>query len=1141
MEDEYYDPDRDENPSPSNEQHTSFLDLTTTTNGREIGEHHHYDSEEGDGGGSEQQQHHQAEGHDLYHHHGMEEYEDEEEDELADDGGYHRNAVASSSSGRAQQVNPNTPGKVVEAGQEQTGRWTREEHEAFLDALKVYGKEWKKVAAKVKTRTVVQTRTHAQKYFQKLQKVQDEVSGDVDHVDMGISASERKPSSQKKKKPIPIKPGRRSSSTTLSAAQVMANFSQQATISAGFAAAPTAAVVPAHDMAYDSGEPPRHGFSSHDWQKKDMKILAPDPMAAAAAGKFPEPSPAATGKRKLAEIAAARMLAGVAGSAIPLREDAPTPPPPSSTSMDDRATPPPSYFGGPPPPPLLVGTAEPPAGRKGLSLQIVNPDTLGVSNEKRRRTGDSPVTPWDGQMEALLSEKPKTSPASTPGAATETGAPLLPKSGRQGGEHPVCGPGTQYDRSLLHQAICEMDIESLQTQLSNSSYLMAEMDEAGFAPLHTACALRLKHPDHSVAAVELTKLLIQSGADVSVVDRNGNTALHWAARAGDREVVEILLRKSCPLEGRNKDGETPLHWGMRAGNFALEAVALLLDSGARANALNNKCRRPVDLAADGFMDEEHSIAFLRARDARDHHKKFSKELKSALKHKNAEMRECRKNLLERSVHSRTLVLHHPECLEHVPKSSSDWEAPDRVITILEHLASSMEEGCARPAVHAHEVTLSTEFERAKLDLLKRVHGAEYLSFVHDLSKDLERKIKGSHDDESDKPAPVVPFTPMVQRTMIKINEEHVKLGVNSDTAFSAGSLRAARRAAGAVQHAVDCVLVGRNRNAFCVVRPPGHHAGVNGLLDGGESCGFCIFNNVAAGALYAITNERDLCGRCAIVDIDVHHGNGTEEIIRKFSDPSRLFFFSIHLYDNDNRKRAPNQFQYKFYPGTGSEDDLALNILNVPIQPLWRDQNPPATPALRTHNTRHKAKGAPKSTSDTQDDSSVGTPRGSAKNSDVEAGSMSAGSTTPQPGSGGSSGRVAYRQAIQNRLLPALRAFNPDLILISAGFDAARGDVGNARHERGGRERMGLDLESEDYAWTTRKILEIADICCHGRVVSVLEGGYGRSAPPSVDTPNEAGLDRSVLAECAVRHLHAFIDPYDIEHRFSHTSRVGNK
>lgn len=102
--------------------------------------------------------------------------------------------------------------------------------------------------------------------------------------------------------------------------------------------------------------------------------------------------------------------------------------------------------------------------------------------------------------------------------------------------------------------------------------------------------------------------------------------------------------------------------------------------------------------------------------------------------------------------------------------------------------------------------------------------------------------------------------------MIKVQESSVKLGQHSDTSFSAGSLRAARRAAGAVQHAVDCVLIGRQRNAFCVVRPPGHHAGINGLLEGGESCGFCIFNSVAAGALHAISDERLLCERCAIVE-----------------------------------------------------------------------------------------------------------------------------------------------------------------------------------------------------------------------------------------------------------------------------------
>jgi acetoin utilization deacetylase AcuC-like enzyme len=387
--------------------------------------------------------------------------------------------------------------------------------------------------------------------------------------------------------------------------------------------------------------------------------------------------------------------------------------------------------------------------------------------------------------------------------------------------------------------------------------------------------------------------------------------------------------------------------------------------------------------------------------------------------------------------------------------------------------------------------------------------------------------------------------------MMKTNAEGTKKESHSDTSFSAGSLRAARRAAGAVQHAVDCVLVGRHRNAFCVVRPPGHHAGIKGLLAGGESCGFCIFNNVAAGALHAISDERLMCQRCAIVDIDVHHGNGTEEIVKQYHDPGKLFFFSIHLYDADKRKSG-----YSFYPGTGDEDSLAHNIINVPIAPLWRETAQPALvsgmPAQpSTHNTRHKAKhkatSTASSTASTPMEGSVDgdeSPDVVAADAMLESdtvsdtasvrGSASDRSPKGQPNSPryNTAGRHAYRKAVQSRLLPALRAFNPDLILISAGFDAAKGDVGNARHYAGGKESMGLDLEPEDYAWTTRKIMEIADICCQGRVVSVLEGGYGRSPTQIADSNQMQSLDKAFFSECAIRHLHGMVDPYDLEARF---------
>ena len=242
---------------------------------------------------------------------------------------------------------------------------------------------------------------------------------------------------------------------------------------------------------------------------------------------------------------------------------------------------------------------------------------------------------------------------------------------------------------------------------------------------------------------------------------------------------------------------------------------------------------------------------------------------------------------------------------------------------------------------------------------------------------------------------------------------------------------------------------------------------------------------MAAGALHAISDEQNLCKRCAIVDIDVHHGNGTEEIVRKCHDPARLLFFSIHLFDNDKkRNRGSPAYGYKFYPGTGEEDDLAHNIINVPITPLWKEQNDglpkdaPPVPQI-THNTRQKVKQKAVSTCSSPREGGPGDEGSITENtraSDTEsetASKVSKKSATATPASSpryATMGRHAYRRAIQDRLLPALRAFNPDLILISAGFDAAKADVGNARHFIGGKQIMGLDLEPEDYAWTTRKV-----------------------------------------------------------------------
>jgi acetoin utilization deacetylase AcuC-like enzyme len=215
--------------------------------------------------------------------------------------------------------------------------------------------------------------------------------------------------------------------------------------------------------------------------------------------------------------------------------------------------------------------------------------------------------------------------------------------------------------------------------------------------------------------------------------------------------------------------------------------------------------------------------------------------------------------------------------------------------------------------------------------------------------------------------------------------------IDPDTTMSPASGDAALHAVGAVVAAVDAVVGGEATNAFCAMRPPGHHA------EPGRGMGFCLFNNVAIGAAHA--RHAHGIDRVAIVDFDVHHGNGTQAAF--WSDPSVLFASS---------------HEYPFYPGTGAEDEVGQgNIFNVPL-----------------------ASGA---------------------------------------------GGVEFRRGMERIVLPALERFAPGLIIISAGFDAhARDPLASIR------------LDDEDFAWITRKLVDIAGELCDGRIVSSLEGGYDLDA-----------------------------------------------
>ncbi|AOZ50168.1 histone deacetylase family protein [Chromobacterium vaccinii] len=310
-----------------------------------------------------------------------------------------------------------------------------------------------------------------------------------------------------------------------------------------------------------------------------------------------------------------------------------------------------------------------------------------------------------------------------------------------------------------------------------------------------------------------------------------------------------------------------------------------------------------------------------------------------------------KNRLQRN--GLTAYVTHPDCLQH-NMGAGHPECPERLTAIRDQLMASQ----------IFDSLQEVEAPEVGYEQLARVHPPRYVEYLEAC-------------------APSVGTFRM-----------------DPDTAMSPGTLQAARRAAGAVVKAVELVAEDKAPNAFCAIRPPGHHA------ESDKAMGFCFFNNIAVGVAHALAHYK--FERVAVVDFDVHHGNGTEEILR---DDPRVLMVSI--------------FQHPFYPYSGDEP-MGPNMHNVPLK-------------------------------------------------------------------AGSGGRE-FREAVENVWLPLLHEFQPQMLFISAGFDAHRED-----------DMGSLGLIESDYEWVTRHLVGIADQYCAGRIVSVLEGGYDLSA-----------LGRSVAAHIRV-------------------------
>ena len=288
----------------------------------------------------------------------------------------------------------------------------------------------------------------------------------------------------------------------------------------------------------------------------------------------------------------------------------------------------------------------------------------------------------------------------------------------------------------------------------------------------------------------------------------------------------------------------------------------------------------------------------------------------------------------------TLLISHPACLQHLTPAGHP-ERPDRLRAIEQALEAEKFQSLAR-----------VQAPMATVEIVALCHPMDYIVEIREAS----------------------PKEGMVR--------------LDADTSMSPGTFEAALRAVGGAVFAVDEVLAKRAANAFVATRPPGHHA------ETARPMGFCLFDNAAIAARHA--QKQHGIARVAIVDFDVHHGNGSQEI---FWDDKSVMYCSTH--------------QMPLFPGTGAviESGEHNTVVNAPLRP--------------------------------------------------------------------GDGAEQFRSALETRILPRLRDFKPELVIISAGFDAHMRDP-----------LANINLTEDDFAWATSKIMDVADQCAGGRLVSLLEGGY---------------------------------------------------
>ena len=580
------------------------------------------------------------------------------------------------------------------------------------------------------------------------------------------------------------------------------------------------------------------------------------------------------------------------------------------------------------------------------------------------------------------------------------------------------------------------------------------------------------------ASAEAVAMLLENDAEALATDDYGRSALHLAAGFGLDKIVALLLDKypaagagegdedaPDPINARDKYGWTPLHHACFGGHA--EVAETLLARGSKPEKPNKAGQTSLHAAVVGR--DQATVAAVLAADASlagatCHHGKTPLDMAEARGYPviAAIIRGEDPTLVEAPPPAPPPVIIAPdECFLHhtcPPISRLGRDPPPENVNRLQVLLDK-KRGILRSAEFS-SVEVVSEVRPATMADVLRVH--EY------------------------------PYVRKIQRICERIPDWNTSpngaLGtIDGDTEVCHDSFTAALCAAGAVVEAVDRVVAGSAEKVFCAVRPPGHHAGPNGPVPapgdpiGSGSHGFCLLNNVALGAAYARCVHRHSLRRVAIIDFDVHHGNGTEAVVQNttpaapkfaFSTPycdgnitvptyrpwldetdhEEVFFASVHGY---GRRREG----IHFYPGSGPTGDNR----NLDGRELLQTEEPTVWPEEGIVEDLYSLAAA-------KDDSTAQGPLPWVVDVGME-------------GTGKKAERgAAWRRVWRGKTLPAIAAFKPDLIIISAGFDA------HAKDEIQGPVNLGV--KEADYEWLTEELCKIANTHCQGRVISVLEGGY---------------------------------------------------